>query len=83
MIPDRLQFVTRVAARSVKHFCHEVLLLIIGREHGLYCAQIVENRNTVVSSHPPQMKRYMLEMEIHIKIPGAFRPFFARYQTFR
>jgi hypothetical protein len=28
MIPDRLQFVTRVAVQSVKHCCQEVLLPI-------------------------------------------------------
>jgi hypothetical protein len=54
----------------------------IGREHGLCCAQIAENRNTGVFFHLPQMKKFTLEMEIHINIPGAFRPFFVRYQLF-
>ncbi len=81
MIPDRLQFVTRVAAQSVKHFCQEVLLPIIGREHGLCCVRIAESRNTAVSFHLPQMKRYMQEMKIHIRIPGLC-PFFVRYQLF-
>jgi hypothetical protein len=83
MIPDRLQFVTRVAVRSVKHFWQEVLLFIIGHEHGLCCAQIVENRNTAVSFLQWPMKRFMQEMEILIRVIGAFCPFFARYQSFR
>ena len=75
MIPDKLQFVIRAAVRSVKHFCQEALLPIIGREHGLCCAQIVENQNTAVSSHPPQMKMFIPEEGILINIPGAYAPF--------
>jgi hypothetical protein len=67
MIPDRLWFVIRAAVQSVKHFCQEALLPIIGREHGLCCAQIAENRNTAVSFLPPQMKRFMPEEGILIK----------------
>jgi len=71
MIPDRLQFVTRVAVRSVKQSCHEVLLPIIGREHVLCCVRIVESRNTVVFFHLRQTKMFTLEEGILIKIPGA------------
>jgi hypothetical protein len=59
-----------------------VLLLIIGREQGLYYAQIAENLNSVVFFLLRQTKRFTLEMEIHIRVIGAFRPFFARYQLF-
>jgi len=75
MIPDGLQFVTRVAVQSVKHFCQEVLLPIIGREHVLCCVRIAENRSTAISSHPPQMKTFMSEEGILINIPGAYAPF--------
>lgn len=73
--PRKIVVRTRVAVRSVKHFCQEVLLPIIGREHELCCVRIVENRNTVVSFHLRQMKMFMPEEGIPIKMPGAYAPF--------